>query len=170
MKTRSAGFTLYEFAVCMGLTAFLGGTLLTRLGEYHRQSERVAVEGVVASVRTALAVREAHAMASGGGRALAALARENPVTWLAPAPPRYQGERAGGAAMQDEAGWYFDTQDQSLNFLQSNDTFSLETPKLLKFKVKLLRRPVSAEHHRPGEASYGLVFDRVDDRAASDHH
>ncbi len=158
---RSRGFTLLEFAVCMALCAMLAGGLLLRLAEYQRESQRVAAQGMLAAMRTAMSVRAAQLRSVGGEAAVAGLLRENPFYWLARMPSNYQGEfyrpRAG---LVGEGKWYFDPSDRSINFVQRSDTFSSEIPKLLKFKVELLREPDPIRSDERREAEQGLTLAR----------
>lgn len=169
MKPR--GFTLLEFAVCMSLCALLAAALLVRLGEYQRESERVAVQGLVGAMRTAMAVRAARLSAAGGEVALNGLQQENPFSWLERLPTNYQGEyyrpRAG---LVKEGHWYFDPSDRTVNFVQHSDTFSSEIPKLLKFKVELLREPDPASTGQRREAEQGLMLAQVIGKPASTDH
>lgn len=160
---RSArGFTLYEFAVCAALLALLAGALLVKLRAYQAESEMVAAQQLVASVRSALSVRAAQAAAERGEAGLLALAEENPLKWLARPPINYQGEfYRPAAAMLKPGHWYYDRTDKSINYLQRNDTFSSETSKLLKFKVELSSGPVPTRSGGRREATHGLVLDRI---------
>jgi general secretion pathway protein G len=168
---RTRGFTLYEFAVCASVFALLAAVLLAKLREYQAESEAVATQHLVAAVRTALAARAAQAAADQGESGLVALTQENPLKWLARPPINYLGEYyRPGAQLLKPGHWYFDRHDKTINFLQSRDTFSFETSKLLKFKVELLREPDPNRSGRRTEATQGLVFDRVSGRDASDNH
>ena len=171
MKHRARGFTLFEFAVCASLCALLAGALLSRLREYHAQSERLAVEHVAAAIRTAMSLRTAQGLVASCMECLPALAQENPIAWLARRPDNYQGEFYRPPRDLLKPGhWYFDHADKTVNFLHSNDTFSLGTSKLLKFKVELLREPVLTRAGGRTEAIQGLVFTQVHERAASTDH
>jgi len=165
------GFTLYEFAVCTSLCALLAGGLLVKLHAYQAESETVAVQQLVASVRTALSVRAARAVADRGEAGLHALAEENPLKWLSLPPINYQGEFYRPAASLIKPGyWYFDRTDRSINYLQRRDTFSSGPSRLLRFKVELLREPVPTRSGGRREATHGLVFDRVNDRVLPANH
>ncbi|VXB07082.1 hypothetical protein [Massilia sp. 9I] len=169
MTRRAHGFTLFEFAVSASLCALLAVALLSRVAHYQAESERVVVQQLVASVRTALSVRAAQVLAARGEPGLRALALENPLTWLARVPQNYQGEYYRPPADLLKPGfWYYDQSDKTINFLLRNDTFSSGTSKLLKFKVELLREPVPTRSGGRKEATLGLVFDRVK-RTASDN-
>lgn len=165
------GFSLFELAVCTALVGVLITGLLGALAEYRRQAERVMVRHTVAAVRAALAERSASMLGRGEGHAVAQLTRENPVNWLSAQPGNYLGERVRPRAAELKDGhWYFDRADQTINYLLRHDTFSSETSKLLKFKVKLLGEPVPAGDGGRMEAPQGLTFDLVSDRDASTDH
>ncbi|NNG23203.1 hypothetical protein HGB41_09345 [Massilia sp. ML15P13] len=145
--------------------------MLASLLEYRALLERAAAMQVVSAARTAMAVRVARMAGSGGAGALEALAQENPVTWLAQPPKNYQGEYYRPDPGTIKPGhWYFDPSDKSINFLQSNDTFSPRTSKLLKFKVELLRELAPAGRDGRNVAILGLVLGQVVDRVASNNH
>lgn len=164
------GVSRLECMVLAALSLLLAGWMLARVLEYHALLERAAAMQVVSAARTAMAVRVAR-MAGGGPDALEALAEENPVTWLAHPPRNYQGEFYAPRAGTIKPGyWYFDRFDKTINFLQSSDTFSPRTSKLLKFKVELLRELAPASKNERKVAILGLVLRSVVGRVASDHH
>jgi hypothetical protein len=164
------GLSRLECAAVAALALLLGGWMLVRALEYHALLERAAAMQVVSATRTAMALRVAR-MASHGPDALEALAEENPVTWLAYPPKNYQGEYYRPAAGVIKPGyWYFDRSDKTFNFLQTHDTFSPRTSKLLKFKVELLRELGPASKNGRNLAILGLVLRSVVDRVASKHH
>ena len=168
---RTRGWSRLECAVFALLALLVAGWMLARVLEYRALLERAAAMQVVSAARTGMAVRAARLAGQGGPQALEALAQENPVTWLVHSPRNYQGEYYRPAAGTIKPGhWYFDRADKTINFLQSNDTFSAKTSKLLKFKVELLRELAPAGKHGRNEAILGLVLGQVVDRVASNHH
>ncbi len=172
---RGAGFrrglSRLECAVLAVLSLLVAGWMLAKLLEYRALLERAAAMQVVSAARTAMAVRVARLAGHGGDGALEAMAQENPVNWLAHPPKNYQGEyyRPGVGTIKP-GHWYFDRSDKSINFLQSNDTFTPRTSKLLKFKVELLRELAPAGRDGRNEAILGLVLRSVADRVASNNH
>ncbi|WP_288380167.1 type II secretion system protein [uncultured Massilia sp.] len=169
VKTR--GFTLLELSICLALCALLAGMLLVRLAQYQRESQRVAAQGMVSAMRTAMAVRAAQLQGAGSGADLDALQRENPFLWLAELPKNYQGEyyrpRPG---MVKEGNWYFDPSDRTVNFVQVRDTFSPEIPKLLNFKVELFREPNPNRTGERRESEPGIALAQIAGKAASTDH
>jgi general secretion pathway protein G len=171
MMRRDAGFTRFEFAVCAALSAALAGMLLLKIAQYHAQMERAAAMQVVAAARTAMAVRIARVTGRAEAGSLEAIARENPLSWLARMPENYQGEYYRPHPGLIKPGhWYFDRADKSINFLLSSDTFSPGTSNLLKFKVELSREPDPNRSGGRREATRGLILAQVTGRTGSTHH
>jgi general secretion pathway protein G len=165
-RGRTGGFTRFEFAVCAALSALLAGVLLLKLLEIRAQMERAVALQLVASARTAMAVRVARLAGQGGDRALEAIAQENPVTWLARAPGNYQGEYYRPGARTIKPGhWYFDRADKTLNYLLSSHIFSSGTSKLLRFKVELSREPIPGGGNGRKGLALGLVLGQLIDRS-----
>jgi len=168
---KSRGFTLFEFAVCMSLCALMVGSLLMRLAEYQRESDRVAAHTLVGAMRTAMAVRSAQLKGAGDAAGVAALRQENPFHFLAQLPKNYQGEyyrpRAG---LVEEGNWYFDPSDRTVNYVQYRDTFSTEIPKLLNFNVELFREPDPSSNDERREAARGIMLSQTNGKAAPLDH
>lgn len=135
------GFTLYEFAIVVAITAALSTVLLHRLDGYRRAAEDAAARHTVAALRTALQVEAARHPDT-----LAALAGQNPMRLLARPPADYLGEFAlseqGRVARN---GWVFDPRDKILVYLTSErERFASGKSKLPTFKVELTRTPADA--------------------------
>ncbi len=135
------GFTLYEFAIVVAITATLSTILLHRLDGYRRAAEDAAARHTVAVLRTAL-----QAEAARHPETLAALAGQNPMRLLARPPADYLGEFAlpeqGRVARN---GWVFDPRDKILVYLRSErESFASGKSKLPTFKVELTRNPADA--------------------------
>jgi general secretion pathway protein G len=108
---------------------------------------------------------------SSGQTALAELARQNPMKWLAQVPTNYLGEYYQPRADElKRGGWYFDRTDQTINFLRSSDTFSSGTSNLLKFKVELLREPVPTRSGGRRKAIHGVVLVQATEPGLPENH
>jgi general secretion pathway protein G len=141
------GFTLFEFAIVVVITAVLSTVLLQRLDGYRRAAEEAAARQTVAALRTALQAEVARAVAQGRTDVLETLAQQNPMRLLARPPADYLGEFAlaeqGRVARN---GWVFDPRDKTLVYLRSErETFASGESKLPRFKVELTRIPAKAD-------------------------
>jgi general secretion pathway protein G len=148
------GFTLYEFAIVVAITAALSTVLLHRLDGYRRAAEDVAARQTVAALRTAL-----QAEAARHPDTVATLAAQNPMRLLARPPADYLGEFAlpeqGRVARN---GWVFDPRDKILVYLRSErESFASGKSKLPTFKVELTRTPADA-----GKQMMSLALNEVD--------
>ena len=163
------GFALFELAVGAVVLGVLAGVLLNRLAAYAGESEAVAAKQLISSLRTALAVRSARAAASGGEDGLLALAHQNPVDWLVKQPENYLGEYYSPREAELPTGnWYFNKADRTLVYLPASaKSFSSETPKFLRFKVKLLRVPKPVEADGRNRVTEGLVLEEVEDQTVA---
>lgn len=161
-RRAQAGFTLFEFAVAATVLAVLAGVLLMRIAFYQQESERVAVQQVVATLRTALALRAAAVSPKGDRAAMLRLTEENPLDWLERKPANYLGEYYSPELKQMPHGnWVFDRRDKCLIYLlNSPKSFSSEASKFLKFKVEYteLGRRAAGERLGPTEVSQGVAL------------
>jgi prepilin-type N-terminal cleavage/methylation domain-containing protein len=142
--TRARGFTLYEFAIVVTITAVLSAVLLHRLDGYRRAAEEVAARQTVAALRMALQVE-----AQRHPDTLATLAQQNPIHLLSRPPADYLGEFALSEARRvAQNGWVFDPRDKTLVYLTSErERFASGKSELPRFKVELTRNPADAGKH-----------------------
>jgi type II secretory pathway pseudopilin PulG len=164
----SRGFTLLEAAIAAALLALLVWILAGRLLFYHGEAERVAAEQLIGTLRSALQVRAAQAFAVRGEAGLSALTEENPMGWLSGKPDNYLGEfYSPGLEQIPKGNWFFDRSDYSLAYLpNANESFSTQTSKFLKFKVKLILLPNAAASSGLSKITKGVSLDQVPERAA----
>ena len=155
---KKRGFTMYEFAIVVAITAALSTVLLHRMDGYRRAAEEAAARQTVAALRTALQAEVARALADGRPERLATLAQQNPMRLLARPPADYLGEFAlseqGHVAHK---GWVFDPRDKTLVYLRpERESFASGKSKLPMFKVELSRNPTIA-----GQPVMSLVLNEV---------
>lgn len=158
-----AGFKLFELAVAAAIFAILVTVLLQRLWFYQAEAERVAVQQVVANIRTALEVKVVQSRLPGHKLDLTILVEQNPLQWLSDKPANYAGEYFAPTDQEVAVGnWYFDRRDKMLVYLLNNRNFLGSSQlKRLKFKVKLFR--LSNSPVKPPGASDpdGVAFEQV---------
>jgi prepilin-type N-terminal cleavage/methylation domain-containing protein len=115
---RLRGFTLIEFLVVVILIGTLGTVLLDRLLAYQEAAEKAEMEQAVGVLRSALHMQLADRLVKGGVRAVPGLRADNPMDWLAQAPPNYVGVRFAPKPGEVPRGsWYFDLSDQQLVYV-----------------------------------------------------
>jgi general secretion pathway protein G len=172
MRTRIGktceGFTLFEGAVAAALLGVLVATFTARALFYYDEAERVVAEQLIGTLRTALQVRVAQLISTKGERGLASLTELNPVALLHEKPPNYLGEFYS-PRIEDmpRASWFYDRTDHSLVYLPSgHKTFTFETSKFLRFKVKFASLSSLPNSTGRSQATKGIVLDQVTDRLA----
>ncbi|MET3131387.1 hypothetical protein AAKU55_001649 [Oxalobacteraceae bacterium GrIS 1.11] len=137
------GFTLFECGVAGALLAVFGGLLLQRMDWYAQEAEQVAALRMQADLRTVLYMKAAGLHAAGRDAELAALAGQNPITWLPEVPRNYRGEYFAPKAGQVAPGnWYFDRAGKNLVYLfDDSNRFAKGNPGMICFKVESLSLP-----------------------------
>jgi general secretion pathway protein G len=166
-RRRQPGFTRLEFGVAAAVFGLLVAALVQRVLFYNEQAELVAVQQLTGTLRTALQVRATQQLASGNRAGIATLAQENPMGWLSEKPVNYLGEfYAPDLEELPHGNWLFDRADHSLVYLSdAHKTFSFETSKFLKFKVKFIHLPDQPGSTGRSKATHGVILDQVADEA-----
>ena len=94
-----------------------------------------------------------------------ALARQNPMLLLEPAPQNYAGEfstREAGAVQPGQ--WYFDRSTATLSYLLNKPSFFGENgAKRLNFKVKFAQNPSNVTNNHEGPGPGGVTLEQIDD-------
>lgn len=138
-RTRQRGFTLFELAVVAAVFAVLVGVFLSRVRDYQRQTQQVAMAQMLGALRTSLRVQALQLHLAGQRDRLPALASQNPFDWLQEKPPNYLGEFDAPALEKLPAGnWLYDRKEQKVIYLLSGgNIFSQASVGAVKFKVTL---------------------------------
>lgn len=150
--TQHKGFTLFELIIVIIIVSVLGVVLLDRFWRYQEQAEKVAMEQLVGTIKSALSIQVAGLLGKGQVESLPQLAKENPINWLTEKPGNYLGEYFAPTAAQIQAGnWYFDLKDRELVYLpQRTEHFKAGSGarKWIRYKLDLVYNRGGA----PGEA------------------
>jgi len=141
-RRKRLGFTLIELIVVVCVVALMATLLLSRVLFYQEEAEKVAVEQMLGTLRSALHLQIANLLVNGKDADIAHLADQNPMDWLAEKPKNYVGEYYTPKPDVVAAGnWYFDLQTKNLVYLVSSDghlhTAVGEGDKL-RFRAKLV--------------------------------
>jgi prepilin-type N-terminal cleavage/methylation domain-containing protein len=154
------GFSLLELAIALAVVLAVAGVLLGRLRLYQEAAEKAAVEYTVNTLRLALQLRIARQLGRHMPLDYAAVARENPVSWLETPMTGYRGAPTPEqVALLPRGSWYFDRQRAELAYLPLRDRhLAMDGPgaKRVRFKARLIRA-VSATA-RDDAAPVGITF------------
>lgn len=147
-RARQRGSSKFEFALAAALFALLVGVGVDRLADYQETAQTVASEQLIATLRSALALRMSQLTASGQRPDVDAIGAENPLGWLSEKPPNYLGELYAPDRQKLAPGnWYFDRRDNTLVYLLNRKkNLSIREATLLKFKVESAHLPFSPQH------------------------
>lgn len=136
------GFSLLEFVIVVAVIALLAGVGLHRLWGVSVEAERVAMEQIVGSLRSAIGIKVANHFLRNDFAGLRALEGSNPMDQLAEAPGNYVGALAGADAAAVEPGrWYFDSGNRTLVYRVRNAGSFISTlpgPARARFKVEVV--------------------------------
>lgn len=131
----SRGTSLWENLLVVILVAVLVVVAYQRFVALRVQAEQLAMNQVLADVRSATLQHALHLQASGA----APEPNANPVDWLPQPPPNYMGALAGPDPATIPAGqWYFDTREQLLVYRVDHATYfdsPLPGPARARFKL-----------------------------------
>lgn len=166
---KERGFTLFELAVVASIIAMLVSVLMHRISSYQEEAELVAVERLVATLRSALIIRTGALLVANQQRELPTLLEQNPIAWLTEKPRNYLGEYYSPDIKKFPRGnWYYDRSAKMLVYLLNNGkTLSGGWPNLLKFKLKLHRLPApSAKPSGVPSEIEGIALDEAANQAA----
>jgi type II secretory pathway pseudopilin PulG len=168
---RGRGYAVVEFAVAVTVFGVLVAVLLWRTRQYNAEMEREAVQLTVHVLRNALQSRLVGAGPAPRADELARLAEANPFDLLEQKPANYLGEYYSPDLNSLHRGnWVFDRRDKTLIYLlNSDESFSLNASRLLKFKVEFAHAQLTlGKTNGPAEVPKSLVIVQVSDPAAID--
>ena len=139
---RNRGFSLLELVVVVCAIALLATLALERFWAMRVDAERVAMEQVVGTLRSALGIKVANYLANGDLKAMKTLEGSNPMDRLSEVPENYLGALADPDPASVKGGhWYFDLTAQRLVYrVRHEDHFSggASSPARAQFAVKLV--------------------------------
>jgi prepilin-type N-terminal cleavage/methylation domain-containing protein len=137
------GFSLLELVTALTIVLVAAGALLGRLRLYQEAAEKADMEYTVNTLRLALQLRIAHDLGRQRPVDYAAVARENPVSWLEAPMKGYRGEPGPAeAALLPRGSWYFDRARGELAYVPLRDShLAADGPgsKRVRFKARLVR-------------------------------
>lgn len=142
-KEKAGGFSLFELLVVIIIISILFVIAIQRLLALQVDAERVVMESVVGSLRSALGIKVAQTYVRQGLTSLAELESSNPMNLLAEVPANYLGEYGGNVdpASLEPGNWYFDTADRTLVYLVNNAGYfsgGLANPARARFAVRMV--------------------------------
>lgn len=137
-----SGFSLLELVVVIVIVAILMVVAISRLLALRVDAERVVMESVAGTLRSAVGIKVAEAIVRQNVAALPVYEGTNPMNLLAEVPRNYLGEMEGVDPGTLEAGnWYFDGPAKALVYIVDNKGFfsgGLDNPPRARFTIKLV--------------------------------
>lgn len=150
------GFSLLELIVVIVVISILLTVAISRLLALQVDAERVAMETIAGTLRSAIGIKVAEHIVRQNIAGLKGLEGSNPMDRLAEIPRNYLGELDGPDPSRLESGnWYFDTRSRVLVYLVRNKGFftgGLGDPPRAGFAIRL----VYADTNRNGVFDPGI--------------
>ncbi len=121
---RHDGFSLLELVIVIVMISVLLVLAISRLLALMVDAERVTMETVAGTLRSAIGMKVAEDIVKSTVPELAAFEGGNPMALLAETPRNYLGELDGAdPAKLEDGNWYFDKRDKTLVYLVRNKGF-----------------------------------------------
>jgi len=138
----NSGFSLLELVVVIAIISTLATFLLQRFLVLQAAAEKVAMETVVGTLRSAMGMEIAQYYVNNNLRGARKLVGSNPMKQLAQVPANYLGEfnRANPGSLET-GNWYFDKRQGVLVYLVKHTSYfkgGASKPKRIRFAVRLV--------------------------------
>ena len=118
---RDTGFSLLELVAVIVIISLLLVIAISRLLALQVDAERVAMQTVLGTLRSAIGMKVAETIVKDNVPGLGSLVGSNPMDRLAELPSNYLGELKDVDPAQQETGnWYFDSAAKTLVYLVRN--------------------------------------------------
>ena len=142
IKHCNRGFSLLELVIVIVIISVLLVLAVSRLLALQVDAERVTMETVAGTLRSAVGMKVAQSIVRSKVADLKAFEGSNPMDLLAEVPRNYLGEQDGvDPATLEDGNWYFDKRAKSLVYLVRNKGFfsgGLSNPPRAGFAVRLV--------------------------------
>lgn len=139
---RGSGFSLLELVVVIAIISVLLVMAITRLWALQVDAERVAMEQVLGSLRSAIGIKVADYFVRNDVAGVRSLTGTNPMDRLSEVPKNYIGALSGANPDTIEGGsWYFDVPGKVLVYrVRNQDYFSggVGPPARARFTIRVV--------------------------------
>ena len=153
--------TVFELLIVIIIVAVLMVVAIQKLLALQVDAERVVMESVVGTLRSAVGIKVAESIARQNVATLVSLEGSNPMRLLAETPRNYLGELTAVLPEALEPGnWYFDGDHRMLVYLVDNRghfTGGVDNPPRARFQVRLVYNDANGNgRYDTGEMIEGL--------------
>lgn len=165
-RNPQGGFTLFELVVVIIIVSILAGTLLNRVLYYQELAEKTAMVEVEGAIQSALTIQYGRLMVRGTEAGAAALATDNPMSWLAKKPRNYAGEFYDLTPASAAPGnWAFDLKARELVYVPGRADHLIpgkDGSKWIRYRVNPVLDPVPGASAKNARELVGILFEPVE--------
>jgi prepilin-type N-terminal cleavage/methylation domain-containing protein len=142
LSRRPRGFSLLELVIVIVIISVLLVLAISRLLALQVDAERVTMQTVVGTLRSAIGIKVAEDIVKMDIADLRSYQGANPMKLLAQLPPNYLGELDGAdPASLEDGNWYFDKRAGMLVYLVRNKGYFMggqPNPPRARFVMRLI--------------------------------
>lgn len=146
-NSASKGFSLLELVIVIIIISLLFAVAVDKMLALRVDAERVAMENLLGTLRSALGITVAGHIAKGSINELATLAGSNPLDRLSQKPNNYRGAfNAPGPNTIEGGQWYFDSAEKTLIYRVDNSDYfksALPGPARARFIIKVVYEDIN---------------------------
>ena len=165
LQNKQHGFSLFELVVVVLLVGVFMTFAIDRMLRLQIEAERVSVQRVIASLKSAVNLQAAEMVVNEGINSIKTLERTNPMNYLQEQPYNYLGTKNDSQAGDHPlASWYYDPALSALVYKVKNTDYFVSrlsgTPRI-RLKVEAIYK--QDHSHKENTKVRGISLNSMDD-------
>ena len=165
LQNKQHGFSLFELVVVVLLVGVFMTFAIDRMLRLQIEAERVSVQRVIASLKSAVNLQAAEMVVNKGINSIKTLESTNPMNYLQELPYNYSGLKSDQeVANYPLASWYYDSQQEILVYKVKNTNYftsSLQGTSRIRLKVVAIYKNEAS--HNDNNTVRGISIKSMDD-------
>ena len=159
------GFSLFELVVVVLLVGIFMIFAIDRMLRLQIEAERVSVQQVIASLKSAVNLQAAEMVVNKGINAIKTLENTNPMNYLQELPYNYLGTKSDRQADDyPQANWYYDPVLNMLVYKVKNTGYFVSSlPGTLRIRLKVEAIYQQDLIHKENNKVRGISLNSMDD-------
>ena len=165
LHNKQHGFSLFELVVVVLLVGVFMTFAIDRMLRIQIDAERVSVQHVIASLKSAVNLQAAESVVSKGLSSIRTFENTNPMNYLQELPYNYSGLKSDlGVANYPLASWYYDSQQDILVYkVKNTNYFASSLPGTPRIRLKVEAIYQQDLIHKENNKVHGISVNSMDD-------